>query len=264
MTKISLAALNTFSFLAVLYLNYYIASGESGLPTMGELSDKYYTLFTPAGYAFSIWGLIYLLLAFYLGYQWYLIFRKDSGKAINAGGFWFFFSNLANGTWVVVWSLEFVLLSFLVMLILLFCLVQLVRRYKLQVYDPPLKIIFFIWWPICIYFGWIILATVTNFSIILKYVLNFDLHVPEVLYTIILIVISAGIYLYLTFTRNLREAAMVGVWGLVAVTVKHWEQVDPVAWAALIAAGILFIAAGYHAYKNRDTSPFAKLKKSFK
>jgi len=260
MTKISLASLNTFSFVIVLYINYYIASGESGLPTMGELSDKYFTLFTPAGYAFSIWGFIYLLLILFLGHQWYLIIRKDGEKVITKGGFWFFFSNLANGTWVIIWSLEYILLSFIVMLILLFSLIQLVKRYKLEIYNPPFRIILFIWWPICIYFGWIILATMTNFSIVLKYVLNFNHLVPELLWTIVLIILSAGVYLYLIFARNLREAALVGVWGLVAITVKQWEQVDPVAWTALIAAAVLFIAAGYHGYKNRETSPIEKLK----
>jgi len=264
MTKVSLASLNTFSFIVVLYINYYIASGESGLPTMGELSEKYTTLLIPAGYAFSIWGLIYLFLALFIGHQWYLIIKKKSDKAITKGGLWFFFSNLANGAWVVVWSLEYILLSFVVMLLLLYCLIKLVGKYKLEIYDPPLRIIFFIWWPICIYFGWIILATMTNFSIVLKYILNINLMVPEIYWTIGLIALSAGIYLYLIFARNLREAALVGVWGLVAITIRHWEQVDPVAWAAVIAALILFIAAGYHGYKNRDTSPVAKLKKSFK
>lgn len=264
MTKVSLASLNTFSFIIVLYINYYIASGESGLPTMGELSEKYNSLFTPAGYAFSIWGIIYLFLALFIGHQWYLIITKKSDNAVTKGGLWFFFSNLANGAWVVVWSLEYIFLSFVVMLVLLFCLVKLVINYRLEIYDAPLRIILFIWWPICIYFGWIILATMTNFSIVLKYILNINLLVPEIYWTIALIAISVGVYLYLTFTRNLREAALVGVWGLVAITVKHWQEVDEVAWAALIAAIILFIAAGYHGYKNKDTSPFNKLKKSLR
>jgi len=260
MNKITLATLNTISFIAALYLNYYISSGASGLPTMGELSEKYYTLFTPAGYAFSIWGLIYLFLTLFIGHQWYLIIKKESNNEITDGGLWFFFSNLANGAWVVVWSLQYIFLSFVVMLFLLFCLIQLVLRYRLEIYDAPFRIILFIWWPICIYFGWIILATMTNFSIVLKYILTINLTIPEVYWTIALIAISAVIYLYLTFTRNLREAALVGVWGLVAVCVKHWQQVDEVAWTALIAAVILFFAAGYHGYKNKETSPINKLK----
>ncbi|HSJ68445.1 MAG TPA: hypothetical protein VK921_12245 [Anditalea sp.] len=264
MTKVSLASLNTFSFIIVLYINYYIASGESGLPTMGELSDKYNTLFTPAGYAFSIWGLIYFFLALFIGHQWYLIIRKKTAKVISIGGLWFFFSNLANGAWVIVWSLEYILLSFVVMLLLLYCLIKLVIKYRLEIYDAPLRIILFIWWPICIYFGWIILATMTNFSIVLKYIININLSIPEIYWTILLIAISAGVYFYLIFKRNLREAALVGVWGLIAITLKHWGQVDEVSWVALIAAAILFIAAGYHGYKNKNTSPINKLKKAFK
>lgn len=264
MNKLLLASLNTISFIIVLFINYYISSGESGLPTMGELSEKYSTLFTPAGYAFSIWGVIYLLLALFIGYQWYLVLGNHSSDAISRGGLWFFSSNIANGAWVVMWSLEYILLSFLVMLILLFCLIQLVRNYKLEIYNPPFRIILFIWWPICIYFGWIILATMTNFSIVLKYVLNFNHVVPEIYWTIALLILSAAVYLFLTFTRNLREAALVGVWGLVAITIKHWSQVEAVAWTALVAAVVLFLVAGYHAYKNRETSPIAKLKESSK
>lgn len=264
MTKPNLASLNTLSFIIVVYINYYIASGESGLPTMGELSNKYFTLFTPAGYAFSIWGVIYLLLALFIVHQWYLIIRKSDDEAISKGGLWFFFSNIANGAWVIVWSLEYILLSFFVMLVLLYSLVQLVKTYNLEISNPPIRIILFIWWPICIYFGWIILATMTNFSIVLKYILNFNLLIPEIYWTVGLITLSTGIYLYLTFARNLREAALVGVWGLVAITIKHWNQEDAVAYSALIAAVVLFIAAGYHGYKNRDTSPIAKLKESFR
>ncbi|WP_205623569.1 TspO/MBR family protein [Anditalea andensis] len=245
-------------------MNYYISSGESGLPTMGALSEKYDSLFTPAGYAFSIWGLIYVFLLLFIGHQWYLIIKKKSAEEISNGGWWFFLSNLANGAWVVVWSLQYILLSFIVMLILLYCLIQLVLKYKLEIYDAPFRIILFIWWPIAIYFGWIILATMTNFSIVLKYILNMNALLPEIYWTIGLIAISAAVYLYLIFSRNLRESALVGVWGLVAITLKQWAGVDEVAWAALIAALLIFIAAGYHGYKNRKSSPIYKLQDASK
>ena len=35
----------------------------------GQVSDKYHSLFTPAGFTFSIWSLIYLLLAAFVVYQ---------------------------------------------------------------------------------------------------------------------------------------------------------------------------------------------------
>ena len=37
--------------------------------TTGEISDLYPTLITPAGYVFSIWGLIYTLLLLFVVFQ---------------------------------------------------------------------------------------------------------------------------------------------------------------------------------------------------
>ena len=58
--KKKLAILNSISILAVIAINGI--AGSTGIfgETVGGISDKYNTLFTPAGYAFSIWGIIYL------------------------------------------------------------------------------------------------------------------------------------------------------------------------------------------------------------
>ena len=59
---------NVLAYIANVSVTYIIGiSGLFGLPTNGELSAKYQTLVTPAGYAFSIWGLIYVLLLVLVG-----------------------------------------------------------------------------------------------------------------------------------------------------------------------------------------------------
>ena len=45
----------------------------------GEVSDSYQNLFAPAAITFSIWGLIYLLLAIYTLYQ--IFFYKNEKKS---------------------------------------------------------------------------------------------------------------------------------------------------------------------------------------
>ena len=50
-------------------INYLAELLRLGGKDIGEISAKYPNLFTPAGYAFSIWGLIYLLLLIYVIYQ---------------------------------------------------------------------------------------------------------------------------------------------------------------------------------------------------
>ncbi len=52
--------LNIVALVAVLVVNGLAVAGVVNNKTTGELSDKYPVLTTPAGYAFSIWSLIYL------------------------------------------------------------------------------------------------------------------------------------------------------------------------------------------------------------
>src|SRR5205823_422208 len=52
-----------------IFLNYYSNTHPFAGQTMGMVSAKYPTLLTPAGYAFSIWGLIFLGLVVYAIWQ---------------------------------------------------------------------------------------------------------------------------------------------------------------------------------------------------
>jgi len=66
------------------------------------------------------------------------------------------------------------------------------------------------------------------------------------------------IYLLLIYYRNLREAALVGVWALVAISVKHWHTESTLVAAALAASGVLLIAIAVHAFKNKAAQQLAK------
>jgi hypothetical protein len=71
--------------------------------------------------------------------------------------------------------------------------------------------------------------------------------------------IVAGLaYLVLTWKRNMRECALVGVWAFVGIAVADWHRVPIVAKDALVIASILFVSSAYHAWCNRAYSPFRK------
>ena len=57
----------------------------------------------------------------------------------------------------------------------------------------------------------------------------------------------------------MREFALVGVWALFAIYVRHNESNIYIAYSAMTGTIILFIAIAFHAFKNRETSPFKKL-----
>lgn len=252
--------LNTLTLLATLVVNYLYGSGRLNTKSVGEVSDQYPTLITPAGYAFSIWGLIYLLLIGFVGYQWYAYFNGRNEDSLNPAGGWFSLANIFNALWVFAWVHEALGLSVLIMLLLLFSLLRLVMRLRLEIWDAPLRIILFVWWPICIYTGWIVVATVTNIAVYLKSLGWTGAVLPPEIWAIIVIVLATLIYLFLTYTRNMREAALVGVWGLIAIAYQQWGDHDSVVITALLGAGILLLYAAYHSIKNKNTSPFIKLK----
>ena len=250
---------NTLSLLATLFVNYYVGSGNYSGKSIGEISSRFPVLLTPASYAFSIWGFIYLLLAAFVAYQWYAFFKGRNEESLLKAGGWFFLANIANALWVIVWVNEALGWSVLLIFSLLFTLIMMVKRLDLEIWDAPLRIIVFVWWPVGVYFGWIVLASVTNLSVFLStFKWPADILLPEI-WAIIALSVATIIYLYLTYKRNLREAALAGVWGLVAIAYRQWGANSSVAVTALLAAGILLLYTAFHGYQNKETSPFQKL-----
>lgn len=257
----TLATLNTVTLLLALFANYYLNTGVIDGNNVGTISARYEALTTPASYTFSIWGLIYLMLISYVGFQWYTIARDRVVDHIIDAGLWFTISNLANAAWMYVWLNEWLGISVAVMLLLLTSLLMLMVKLRLEIWDAPLAIILFVWWPIVVYLGWIVLASISNIS---AYLVSLDWNgdpLSEVSWAYIMLVMAVVVYVQMIRHRNLREAALVGIWGFAGIAVKQWNNETSVAVTAIIGAVILMITAGYHGYKNQETSPAVKLKK---
>ena len=260
MKPLFLLILNTLTLAATLLLNYLAGSGRLGEKSIGAVSAQYPTLLTPASYAFSIWILIYLLLIAFVGYQWVTYLKGRDYTLLKDTGGWFSLANVTNALWVIAWTREALGLSVFLIFLLVLSLIQLLIRLRLEVWDAPLRIILFVWWPVCIYMGWIVLASITNVAVYLKGLGWEGGFLSPQVWAVGLIALGTGLYLFLTFTRNMREAALVGVWGFIAIAYKQWDSQEAVVLTALLSAGILFIAAAYHGYKNKAASPYRKLK----
>ncbi len=253
-----LVAFNTLTLIVVLIVNYLPNTGLFD-KSVGEISNQYTTLFVPAGYAFAIWGLIYLMLLAYVAFQWYAIYRASADQQyIRQASIWFIVTNIANSAWVILWVNEYLGASVVVMFVILFALIKLTLALRLEVWDAPVRIIALVWWPIAIYLGWIMVASIANTAAFLVSRGYQGAPLTPFIWTLLMILVATGLYLFLIFTRNLREAAMVGVWALAAIAYRQWEQVPIIAYVAIAAAIVLFVAAGYHGAKNVETSPLKK------
>ncbi len=240
-------------------INYFFNAPQDGRASVKEISAKYDTLLTPAGYAFGIWGLIYLGLIIFAVYQlWDLVKKNINTDFVLKIGWWFIIANLANAAWIFAFTSNQIGLSLILICIIFFALLKIVLNINMERWDAPVPIIAFIWWPFSFYFGWINVALMVNAAAYLTALgWNGGPLSPE-LWTIIILFIAAIIFITMTWKRNMREYANVGVWGIVAIAVKNWNTHPTVAWIALALAIIIFINASVHGYQNRATAPFAK------
>jgi hypothetical protein len=228
--------------------------------TISSVSEKYEHLFTPAGYAFSIWGLIFLSLIIYVFFQVNRVFISFKSAAfVKDTGPWFIIANLANVAWVISWLNENLLLSVVFMFIILSSLVKVIINTNMEKWDAPFKIIAFTWWPICLYAGWISVASIANVSSWLTKIGRDGWGLTQVQWTIIVIAVAVLVNAYMIYRRNMREFALVGVWALVAIFVRHTGELPSIAYTALAGAVILFLYISWHGFKNRKSNPMYKL-----
>lgn len=259
-----LAILNLLSVVFVIGINYISQTLRFNNTTVGELSSKYDNLFTPASYAFAIWLLIFSGLIAYSIYQIRnAFFKPEKADHVLQTGYWFFIANLLTGCWVIVFTYEYFGLSVLIMLGIVFSLSKVVINTKMERWDAPLGIIAFVWWPICLFLGWISVATIANFSIYLTKINWGGFGLDEITWTIIMVIVAVLLNLFMIVKRNMREFALVGAWALIAIYVRHSGAYTSIAYTALTGATILVLATSVHGFLNRATNPGKKLMERF-
>jgi len=259
--KKRLAVLNLLSVILVVGINYLSQAFRFNNTTIGELSDQYRNLFTPASYAFAIWGLIFLSLFGYAIFQIKRAFFSDkASEFIQQTGYWFVLANILNSLWVIAFVYEYTGLSVLIMLGILFSLIKIILNTNMERWDAPITTISFVWWPICIYSGWIAVATIANIAAYLSKLGWDGGFLSEQQWTITMIIIALILNLVMIWKRNMREFAMVGVWSLFAIFWRHKDSLETIAYTALVGSIILIIATGIQGFKNRQTNPATKLK----
>lgn len=256
----TLSIFNFLSVIAAIGVNFLAQTGRINGITIGEVSAKYSNLFTPADYAFSIWGLIYISL---LALSIFMVRQAfTNGKYtdfIKNTSFWFIIANVGTILWVFAWLFEFTGISVVLMFLILAKLLKIILNNDMEKWDAPFKVIAFYWWPICLYSGWITVACIANMASWLKDTGWDGAVFTEVEWTIIMIGIAVIINLLIIYLRNMREFALVGVWALIAIFIRHQGSQELIAKIALAGAILLFLNISYHGFINRKTNPIYRM-----
>ncbi|WP_047418504.1 hypothetical protein [Cellulophaga sp. Hel_I_12] len=249
--KKRLAVLNLLSVILVIAVNYASQALRLNNTTIGEISRAYENLFTPASYAFAIWGLIFLSLFAYAIFQIQRAFFSDkTSEFITQTGYWFVIANILNSLWVIAFVYDYTAVSVLIMLGILVSLIKIILNTNMERGTASLAKKAFVWWPISLYSGWIAVATIANISAYLSK-LNWEgSFLTEVQWTITMIVIALLLNVVMLWKRKMSVFAVVGVWSLVAIYSRHKNSEEAIAISALVCAIVLAVMIFVHLLKS--------------
>ena len=166
--RISLKITNLVFLVLTIFVNFLANYLPINGLSSGEVSELYQNPFTPAGFTFSIWGVIYTLLIIFIIYQF--VGKGEINQKFSTGPY-FIIASIANGSWLYLWHHQSLPLSMLVILILPLSLFQIFKRLH-QYQDYSFKEYIGLKLPFSIYTAWVTVATIANFMALLVYFRN--------------------------------------------------------------------------------------------
>lgn len=250
MNRTAVKALVVVTYLAMVTMNVLANALPLNGRSTGDISDAYPSLFTPAGITFSIWGVIYLLLAAHVLYQLGL-FRDGpetpaQAALLNRVGVLFAVSSLANAVWIFAWHYDFIPLSVVLITVLLVCLASIVTTLRRA--DLTRRQRWLVGVPFSVYFGWTTVAVVANVTVLLVY-WNWDgFGLPDSTWATIMVLVAMAIGT-LTMVRN-RDVAygLVLIWAFSGILLRQVSAAGldgryPTIISAVVASLVIFVAA---------------------
>ncbi|MFO7942075.1 MAG: tryptophan-rich sensory protein [Bacillota bacterium] len=230
---------NLGSYIFMIALNAMATLLPLNGQSTAEVSAKYPTLFTPAGYVFSIWGLIYLLLGVFVVGS----FFRDNQR-VERIGYLFAISSVLNGSWIIAWHWEMLTVSIIIMLALLTSLILIVSRLQ-SAPAPSGRQRWMVDIPFSVYLGWISVATIANVSVFLTAAGWNGWGMSDLAWTVAMIVV-AGILGALAVLRNGNFAyALVIIWALAGVGAANADRLI----LASTAWGVCLVLAMFLGYR---------------
>lgn len=244
------------AYIAVIVMNVLANVLPLAGRSTGDISARFPIPFTPAGWVFSIWGLIYIGLAVFVVYQALPSSRAD--RRLDTVGWLFVLSCAFNVTWLVAWHSLLIGLTLPLMLGLFASLLAIYatlrdglrlgfgrgetvedaeaepehrRRFAIAVRTP-----------FSLYLGWITVATIANVAIFL-----YDLgwqpgRDASVIWSFLLVVVATAIGAWVVYRNRDAVYGAVLVWAFVGIAAKEWDAVL-LSTGAIVAAGLVALTA---------------------
>jgi hypothetical protein len=183
------------------------------------VSDANPTLITPAGYVFSIWGVIYMLLGVFAVYQ---ALPGQQGKEYQKKIGWLFvLSSLINIGWLFLWQFEYLSLSVVLMFLLLSTLISIYLRLGIGKSRVSLRERLAVQLPFSVYLGWITVASIANVAATLVSVGWDGFGISPETWAILVVAVALAITMLMLITRKDVAYSLVIIWALLGIGVRQ-------------------------------------------
>ena len=229
--------LTALAIVGTIAVNAYSVMRPFAGQTQAVVSAKYPTLLTPAGPAFSIWGMIFLALLLYAG--WQLLPGQRQLSLPDALAKPLTVVSLGLGGWVVAFAYELIVPSAGIMLLVLAAAAAVYGRARRRIFAEAAPALAGV--PFSLLLGWLSVAAVINFTIAIRALGWQTAEGASVTLTLGLIAAVVGLALLMSRVFRDRVFPLVVAWALVWVWVARLREVPELGWAALIGATVVAI-----------------------
>ena len=216
---------NTIAFITMVIVNIAANIIPIGGNTTGEVSANYPNLFTPAPITFTIWGIIYLMLAGFIAYQWRTSDSDEESRKLRSRlSVWFIISCVMNIAWIFAWHFDAIALSLVFILGLLVSLLFIERCIKSVEETRWSRILVNATFDI--YFGWIFVAAIANAGTLFTK-LGWDFFgLGQPFGVIFALLIATGILSVLVVTQHKPILGLTAIWAFSGILIRHLSPAE--------------------------------------
>ncbi|PHI20143.1 hypothetical protein CEQ90_09340 [Lewinellaceae bacterium SD302] len=232
-----LLALGSLGILIALYTATNL--GWFGPNQIGQSSQDTAPIVVPAGYAFAIWGPIYLGLLVFPVFQ--LIKKRNEDDRWIPLRQWYAANVVANGLWLVAASYDWLWTTVAIIIFMLYSLFRINKLARaIRTAGAP-----FNYWTeqlvFSLYFAWVTLATALNVTTALYFYEWDGFGISSMTWAVTILTIAALITGFVANKYRDAAYAAVVVWAFCALVVRHWGEMELLAYFSLIVAVIFSI-----------------------
>jgi hypothetical protein len=207
--------------------------------TTGQVSDSYPNLFTPPGYVFSIWSVIYALAIIFMIYQARPSQRNEPYLAQI--GFLYLIGAVANVSWLFVFQYSYgvpqlLVVTLIPMIVLLLSLLAIYQRLGIGKRQVSRNRKLAVDLSISVYIGWISLAIIANIASVLNVVIPGIPMPTQALWTALVVVVALIITVLMVWTCRDFAFGLVVIWASIGIALNR--IVIPLVFAASAATAV--------------------------